>query len=113
MRRPPPEAAEMRDFQAVFGAFGGGKGQGGSSPGDFRSFFRRFYELFWVSQPEAARLVLELQAAVAGAFGRPAAHGWLLHAGVAGTKSYVYLCLKKKYLYMCLLLLRKEVTTSR
>jgi len=78
--RPPPEAAEMRDFQAVFGAFGGGKGQGGGSPEDFRSFFRRFYGLIWVSQKKAARPVLKLRAAVAGAFGRPAAHGWLLHA---------------------------------
>ena len=77
---PPPEAAEMRDFQAVFGAFGGGKGQGGGSPEDFRSFFRRFYGLIWVSQKKAARPVLKLRAAVAGAFGRPAAHGWLLHA---------------------------------
>jgi hypothetical protein len=90
----------MRDFQAVFGAFGGGKGQGGGSPEDFRSFFRRFYEFFWVSQPEAARLVLELRAAVAGAFGMPAVHGWLLHAGVAGTISYVYLCFKKIFVHV-------------
>ena len=58
----------MRDFQAVFGAFGGGKGQGGGSPEDFRSFFRRFYGLIWVSQKKAARPVLKLRAAVAGAF---------------------------------------------
>ena len=28
----------MRDFQAVFGAFGGGKGQGGAPPSDFFGF---------------------------------------------------------------------------
>jgi hypothetical protein len=121
MRRPPPEAAKMRSFQAVFGAFGGGKGQGGGSPGDFRCFFWRFYELFLgfpTRGSEAGTGITSCEqvawapgSAVAGAFGMPAAHGWLLHAGVAGTKSYVYLCFKKKYLYVCLLLLRKEVTT--
>jgi hypothetical protein len=58
MRRPPPEAAEMRGFSAVLGAFGGGKGQGGAPPSDF----------FWFSQPdEGAGPVLKLRAqALAG-----------------------------------------------
>jgi hypothetical protein len=57
MRRPPPEAAEMRDFQAVFGAFGGGKGQGGAPPSVFLGF----------PQPGEAGPVLELRArALAG-----------------------------------------------
>ena len=38
INRPPPEAAEMRGFQAVLGAFGGGKGQGGAPPSDFLGF---------------------------------------------------------------------------
>ena len=38
MRRPLPEAAEMRGFQAVLGAFGGGKGQEGRRPAIFLGF---------------------------------------------------------------------------
>ena len=100
----------MRDFQAVFGAFGGGKGQGGGSPEDFRSFFRRFYGLIWVSQKKAARPVLKLRAAVAGAFAglRPTAGCCMPWAKIVCLSMF-----KQKYLYMCLLLLTKEVTTSQ
>ena len=52
MRRPPPEAAEMRGFALVLGAFEGEKGQGGAPT-------RRFFLFF---QPEEARLVLKLRA---------------------------------------------------
>ena len=52
MRMPPPEAAEMRGFALGLVAFRGEEGQG-------RGLTRRFFR---ISQPEEARLVLELRA---------------------------------------------------
>ena len=69
MRRPPPEAAEMRGFALVLVAFRGEEGQG-------RGLTRRFFR---ISKPEEARLVLKLRAG-SWAAGRAAAI-----AGVHGT----------------------------
>ena len=47
MRRPPPEAAEMRGFALVLGAFEGEKGQGGGPT-------RRFFLIFSARGGEAS-----------------------------------------------------------